>query len=1527
MSKFKRIPRYVNNDYNINSSKASDIISKVITGTYIDIKTSIFEYGSYLDIVDSSNRTITHALLENVNLTESETLALLKRLIELGAPIDIPDNLSGKRPLHLAAKRQFHSVIDLLTSKGAEPSSRDHALLTPLHYAISPTMEPCTSNTPEPTATTSKKYDDETKELCKYVHDMFINDSNIREYMKYLYEIPIYLVLQNETKTQIRDVVNKELTELIKKSEDKTTLINKKLVDSHFDLLRSTIDNILKKEFVFALDKDNVNIRVDDVKIFKDNFKKMKTNNKMKINIEDIEPIKTLSEIEFDKLKKNVISNMNGLNYEFDKEFSKSVHLFLKEIKYHNQNLEIMRFYNNDNDIEEYGMYIGNKIKIDTNGDIDVVKYIDDISDTNKNIAKDYFKNISGGTYNYIRLYNDIDKNIKELNDKKEKLLPIEVDKNPFIYDINESKIDVVEHYIDVHNIFIEFVYNFFELNAGIFDAQKLNSHKNSENEDIISNQTNIVRNNVNIHVELKEEINKRKKKKYKPNKSYKITEIEIEISDTETKIIYEGYRTDNPNIVFYLDDEGNLYKLSDGASSSSSTTPKYEAIKYDNKDIQVSMSGGSTPGTSSGPGTGTGLPSSSTTAVPAVPSVTPAGSSGSPPVPTPATPTTPGSSGTPPTATPAGSSGTPPTAIPAGSGSSGSSPSGTPPAPASSSPSGPPAATPAGSSSSGSSGTPPTIKSNTYLYFELVDLPFIKNNENKYKISNRVDPIIKDSNIEKLNSKIIDIINDLSDNHKNIIKTIQNMLKLELFDSIKQFNELFKTHKLNVNLTKFDAIAVTESFVPLPSYDVLYNISDEILEKYKYDEDNIYYSEYNSTKSIHEFKYPRLAQNIYYHVHVIKFRIIEHVLNELKIKKDNGDETIKNFIGRITDTISNKDEYFYVMVADISHSIILKSLERYISNATNNTLQIMINNPAYFNDDSNKLDDAQLIAEPDCMIDFNNVDDVSIYKYDLQTKSKNDDDLIERLEMLDTDKRNNVNYCYTIDGKTIRSLLNAGAEVNAIDKSRKTPMDYAFDVQSNVAIELLSEYGAKHDPQSVKSLIKQFNGTLTVSPIMRINDMISAVEEKIATDFNIQRVPIKGSTAISMTLYLLNQHLTEYMNTYPNMWTTDMSAHLLKFTGNNEYYNSEIPIVKFYKDNDIKYENAELESKKNKYETMIESIKNSIDNINREISSGDNENYDNETINELENLRAELEDNLVINENKLNNINKVLNTKYKNLFGTNNNNKSKRVYASNSRIRLMDRYDDLYNDIVVHFIDDENNYEYAIKKGIQYHEMWKEYLSKENKEDPTQVLNNLYKIIDKNNEVLLNKDNMYIITQVYDKVYGKYVDDLLNMSQFLNDDNLKLNDMFRILEHVTLHTITFDFINMTLGTITKNMNNNSTDFVNILFSEAMVTGFVKHCNNVLNTNVVKSISKIRETDDNSLDINTMINDAISMFTSNTSIQLNSKTLEALRGDLPKYATNYYKIYLTELYAIINEQTKLLVEQNKIVKLLNGLKL
>lgn len=284
---------------NINTpdETINKILSKISTGKYFEIIKVISEEKSYLNILDTANRSVLHYILLNDELSNSEKYHLIETVIKYGAPFDIP-NIDGIRPLHLACSQQNRKLVRLLLSKKAEVNSKDKKFLSPLHYATNPDTIQCNTDKKKLIISDKKTtVDFPIDELYDSVYEYVKNDDTVLRYINHIASIFKNQFVYDEQKdTEYIDKIKSIIHEIIKNKnpldklkielvELKKTIIQNTTI--HMDYSYSAID-IIENSNGDGPTYDNKKYSIFPFKTVKNEFELLNNNlSKMKMSSND----------------------------------------------------------------------------------------------------------------------------------------------------------------------------------------------------------------------------------------------------------------------------------------------------------------------------------------------------------------------------------------------------------------------------------------------------------------------------------------------------------------------------------------------------------------------------------------------------------------------------------------------------------------------------------------------------------------------------------------------------------------------------------------------------------------------------------------------------------------------------------------------------------------------------------------------------------------------------------------------------------------------------------------------------------------------------------------------------------------------------------------------------------------------------------------------------------------------------------------------------------------------------------------
>ena len=119
----------------VNIKDVEGLFAKINTGEYNKIMNFISSANITLNVTNENGENPLHIILKNVQseTDEEEIYELTKYLVNHGVSVSTFDK-KNITPLHLAAKYQLLSVVQLFLNKGADPNATDNQNMTPLHY-------------------------------------------------------------------------------------------------------------------------------------------------------------------------------------------------------------------------------------------------------------------------------------------------------------------------------------------------------------------------------------------------------------------------------------------------------------------------------------------------------------------------------------------------------------------------------------------------------------------------------------------------------------------------------------------------------------------------------------------------------------------------------------------------------------------------------------------------------------------------------------------------------------------------------------------------------------------------------------------------------------------------------------------------------------------------------------------------------------------------------------------------------------------------------------------------------------------------------------------------------------------------------------------------------------------------------------------------------------------------------------------------------------------------------------------------
>jgi len=129
----------------IDENSIKTFLSRLLSANFGEIK-NFFDTNSLPlnSIKDESGNSILHIILgiNNNKLSELEKLEICQFLIDKGANINVY-NKQGNTPLHIAAQKQYLTIINLFYEKGCNMNSLNNYQQNALHFAVQPIITVC----------------------------------------------------------------------------------------------------------------------------------------------------------------------------------------------------------------------------------------------------------------------------------------------------------------------------------------------------------------------------------------------------------------------------------------------------------------------------------------------------------------------------------------------------------------------------------------------------------------------------------------------------------------------------------------------------------------------------------------------------------------------------------------------------------------------------------------------------------------------------------------------------------------------------------------------------------------------------------------------------------------------------------------------------------------------------------------------------------------------------------------------------------------------------------------------------------------------------------------------------------------------------------------------------------------------------------------------------------------------------------------------------------------------------------------
>jgi hypothetical protein len=229
------------------------------------------------------------------------------------------------------------------------------------------------------------------------------------------------------------------------------------------------------------------------------------------------------------------------------------------------------------------------------------------------------------------------------------------------------------------------------------------------------------------------------------------------------------------------------------------------------------------------------------------------------------------------------------------------------------------------------------------------------------------------------------------------------------------------------------------------------------------------------------------------------------------------------------------------------------------------------------------------------------------------------------------------------------------------------------------------------------------------------------------------------------------------------------------------------------------------------------------------------------------------------------------------------------------------------------------------------YLELWHTLLSRPETEcmtDHTQMIGILQTYIIQQGvvEPYIFLDAYSSICGLYEKVLCNFGRNYFELTTYLGQDNIYLNQMFCIMVHVFKHTLSVNYINTIAQLFLqhdtgKDLSRKAEDIYKVLIG----SGFIKNCLTVIPRQIVKTVCKISEYEndtDVALTVSDILNKSIDIINLTAYDGINKKTVEYAKEVIVPFFAQYMETYTAEMHALIIKQIKSLMVQNRLLSIL-----
>jgi len=750
---------------------------------------------------------------------------------------------------------------------------------------------------------------------------------------------------------------------------------------------------------------------------------------------------------------------------------------------------------------------------------------------------------------------------------------------------------------------------------------------------------------------------------------------------------------------------------------------------------------------------------------------------------------------------------------------------------------------------------------------------------------SNQTKKISSLSDLEKGHKKITEIYTQLTNMYENYLELIKKFNAINGFKFIQLYLEdkkLINICPVNINLrnklpnrieeidekTLYDKYCckTSENFFIITDNNV--DNKDGIITSDKTVDNTIIGQIKEITSTDCEFKkeYTVINNNLDILLYYIKSKLINDFF---KLEKAGNIKYLYDKIKELYDT--NKDTMHTKIVGKKIDEIInatIKNIIKFKSSGIN--LQ--------------NIDVKELINSPEMSLVDNYYVQEIMDEYNINDKENISDNYV-----LDTDTTKfNDSLCFEINKDVVEELIKNGADVNASEKTGKTPLFFSSMIYNEDITELLKKKGAKISTSSYNIYNMSLENLKQLCLPLDFDSLNMRVIQEIEDKTQIDNMALKHSSSLilKMTYYLLMHQLTH--NIYMLISIKDFE----KIIGSQVKYDV-LPLSKFTTDLD-----KENTYKKVKYDKMLVSLDEEITRVENSIK---NLNADEQT-----DLVKELLQDLEVSKQNLNEKKNKLIKEFDNNKNTNKSETSNKNITSNSNTsrNICDLYNKFFDNHCSNKGDQKTSYTY-------YLDLWSKMVENDNNNDGTQLI----KLI---NSHILEKGTKDLkqIQNIYEKVLNKYGRDYHELPFYLKSTNYALDQEYNILVHVFKHILSFNFINTIQYLIISQKNVNDKLPTEILND----SGFVKYCLNEMPQKIIKNVCKFSESDEEQMiKTDNILEDALKMLETYISNEL----LTFAQTKVRPFFNIYIETYVAEMHLLVVKQIKNCMNQYKIMKILN----